>query len=151
MKAPLEWQAEAQPSASNFLLNLDFPSSSTPQWALVGRHGVSPRHQPRGHHWYLLIFIGSSVEGAPSPRARLKCTASASRRFVLHRSLSIVLTFSLPSVPLACKSIAPRIYLSWQSLSHRSPILRCTLTSAMRSTWASRQSWIRSRTNALST
>jgi hypothetical protein len=50
-------------------------------------------------------------------------------------------------VPLQC----PRIFLSCPSSSHLSLILRYSQTNAMRSTWASRQSWIRSRTNALST
>jgi hypothetical protein len=80
--------------------NSNFPSSSKPRRALVGRHRVSPRHQPRGHHWYFLMYAVFPVDEARSTRL-----LPASRRFVLccfSSSLHSILTFSLPSVPLTC-------------------------------------------------
>jgi hypothetical protein len=115
---------------------------------------------PRGSAWSKPATSTARIPLVPAHVCWFSCrgsslawAASTSRRFVLYCFSSSHLLVLLSPCLLYLSRVpftAFRSYLSWPSSSHHSPILRCLRTNIMRFIWASRQSWILSRTNASS-
>lgn len=130
--------------------NPNFPSSSTPQRAPRGSAWSKPAISTARKPLVLLINIffcrGCCPESTELRLHREGLSDIASSPLVFLFLLSTCFLY-LSRVP----SHQYKIYTSWPSSSHHSLIPRYSQMNAMRSTWASRRSWIPSLTNALST